>query len=291
MRDLQGKVAVITGAGSGIGEGLARRLSREGMSIVIADLALDQAERVTAEIRTSGGTAIAVEADVRDVRSMISARERAYDEFGAVHLLCNNAGILLLREIGEMTNEDWRTVIDVDLFGPINGLQAFLPPMLAQGEEAHIVNTASAAGVVPLPGMGLGAYSAAKHGVVGLSEILRAELAPHRIGVSVLCPMGVATPMLAAQASRAADVTSTNATSSNEVEHAGSRANERAEARQQPPIMTPAQVAHVIVEGIRANRAYIMPHPELAVAIRERFEGMLQDCEQQLAVAEEARRL
>lgn len=291
MQDLENKVAVITGAASGIGEGLARRLSREGMSVVVADLAIDQAERVALDICAGGGKAIAVETDVSSLQSVVSLRERTYGEFGAVHLLCNNAGILLLREISEITDEDWRSVIAVDLYGPINGLQAFLPHMLAQGGEAHIVNTASAAGVVPLPGMGLGAYSAAKHGVVGLSETLRAELAPRGIGVSVLCPLGVATPMLALQTSRPTAAIGTSATSAGGGETTADGATPQSEAQRQPTVMTPAQVAHVIVEGIRANRAYIFSHPELAPSIRTRFEAMLQDCEQQRSVAEEARKL
>ena len=133
---------------------------------------------------------------------MKSLADRAYQEFGAVHLLCNNAGICVFRPLPEMSDADWQWTLSVNLQGVVNGLQAFLPRMLAGGDEGHIVNTVSIAGLYATPGRSVGAYGATKFAVVGLSENLRLDLADSRIGVSVLCPGGVRTQIVFAGRNR-----------------------------------------------------------------------------------------
>ena len=184
--ELQGKVAVITGAAGGLGLALARRCAERGMRLVLADLdgealsaaaeRLPAAERVTAEV------------DVTRGEQVDSLARFAYQRFGAVHLLFNNAGVGLVKPVAETTQNDWRWVLGVNLWGVIHGISAFLPRMQAQLEESRIVNTASAAGFLSDPGMA--AYSVSKHAVVVLSETLHKELAQasSRVGVTVLCP-------------------------------------------------------------------------------------------------------
>ena len=143
MRELNGRVAVITGGGSGIGEALGRECASAGMQVVLADVEEESAERVAASLRDSGQRAIGVAVDVRDPASVEALAERTYDEYGACHLLANNAGVVLFRRAEEMEIGDWTWVLQVNLMGVVHGVSAFLPRMRAQGDECHIVNTGS----------------------------------------------------------------------------------------------------------------------------------------------------
>lgn len=182
MQDLQGKVAVVTGAGSGIGEGIARAAHAAGMSVVVADIDAGKAQSVAADL---GGNALAVVVDVSDLASVEALRDAAVAQFGAVHLLCNNAGVWIGAMMLEADIKDWQYLINVNLYGVIHGIKAFLPLLVEQG-EGHIVNTASMGGLISGPPEGL--YTTTKFAIVGLSESLVMEVADKGVGVSVLCP-------------------------------------------------------------------------------------------------------
>ena len=189
MKEFKGKVAVVTGAASGIGRGLADRFAAEGMHVIIADVeqaALDAAET---DMRSAGADVLAVRTDVSDAASVEALATAAVERFGGVHVLCNNAGVGGGPTSWETSLEDWQWVLGVNLWGVINGIRSFVPLMLKQGEEAHIVNTASVAGLIA--GAGNASYTASKFGVVGLSEVLHHELlaaSGGKVKVSVLCP-------------------------------------------------------------------------------------------------------
>ena len=172
-----GDAAVITGAGSGLGEGLAHVCHETGMRVVVADIQLDEADRVASEIREAGGEAIAVLTDVSDPASVAALAARAYEEFGEVRLLCNNAGVQVFKPLVGTSADDWRWVLGVNVHGVIHGIDAFVPRMRQQAGAAHIVNTGSISGCGPYPRpttMAAGAYITSKYAVVGLSEALHA---------------------------------------------------------------------------------------------------------------------
>lgn len=197
-------VVVITGAGSGIGRATAQRFGAGGAKVHACDLHAGPVEEVCEEIRARGAAADAHVLDVSDADAVATLAERVFAADGGVDVLHNNAGIVTAGNAWEMTVEDWNRQIAVNLMGPIYGVHAFVPKMLAQGRPAHIINTASLAGLAPLPR--LAAYSAAKHGVVGLTEALNIELAPRGIRVSAVCPGGVNTPIVTAAVVRGASI-------------------------------------------------------------------------------------
>jgi len=188
LRELDGKVAVVTGGGSGIGAALARACAAAGMRVVVADVNGERAESVAAELPE--GRAVAQAVDVSDAAQVDTLADLAFDTFGAVHLLCNNAGVSPAGKVWEFTADEWQWLVGVNVFGVANGLRSFVPCMIEQG-EGHIVNTASGAGFVTTPR--LGAYSATKHAIVAITVALRNELEGTGIGASVLVPAGVAT--------------------------------------------------------------------------------------------------
>ena len=200
-----GDAAVITGAGSGLGEGLAHVCQEAGMRVVVADIQLDEAERVASALREAGGEAIAVETDVSDSTSVAALAARAYEEFGEVRLLCNNAGVQVFKPLVGTSADDWRWVLGVNVHGVIHGIDAFVPRMRQQAGAAHIVNTGSISGCGPYPRpttMAAGAYITSKYAVVGLSEALCDELEPEGIGVTVLCPAGIRSRIFDAERNR-----------------------------------------------------------------------------------------
>jgi NAD(P)-dependent dehydrogenase (short-subunit alcohol dehydrogenase family) len=193
--DLAGKIASITGAGSGIGRATALLLARHGARIHLADIDRESAEAVAREIELSGGSAVAHTLDVSDPAAVEAFAEAVFAADARVDILHNNAGIGHAGNIEATTVEDWRRVIDVNLLGVAYGMQAFAPRMLKQGSPASIVNTASMLGI--LPGAKLAPYCASKYGVVGLSESLNAELQPRGIRVSAICPGIIDTAIVA----------------------------------------------------------------------------------------------
>lgn len=207
MKDLAGKTAVITGAASGIGLELAKQFGAQGMNLVLADVEEAALERATAELTTAGHAVLPFALDVRNHDEIEALQTATIERFGNVHLLCNNAGVGAGGPVADPSNlEAWRWTIDIDLWGVIYGCKTFLPAMLAHGEECHIVNTASMAGLGSAPFMG--PYNIAKYGVVALSETLSKEMqiANAKVGVSVLCPAFVATGIAESDRNMPADV-------------------------------------------------------------------------------------
>ena len=201
MDDLVGRTAVVTGGGSGIGRAIALELGAAGMNVVIVDIEEDAARVVASEADAAGTRAIALQADVSDFASVTAAADAAYAEFGAVHVLCNNAGVLIFGDMQKLKIEDWNWLLGVNVFGVLNGIYAFLPRMLESGEPGHIVNTASIAAL-----SGRGIYGVSKSAILNISETLREDLADTSIGVSCLCPGMLNTKIVAAQRNRPASM-------------------------------------------------------------------------------------
>jgi NAD(P)-dependent dehydrogenase (short-subunit alcohol dehydrogenase family) len=194
MKDFDGKTAIVTGAASGIGLGIARSFARAGMNIVLADIEEAALARARAEIEALGAKAIAIKTDVSDRASVIAAAAAAERAFGKLHVAVSNAGVSMHNQaLADISPTDWNWLIGVNLLGVIHGIQAFLPLLLKHGEEAHLVNTASIAGFQVNPDMHSAGYAMTKYGVVALSEGLANELRGTKIGVSVLCPAAVDT--------------------------------------------------------------------------------------------------
>lgn len=188
MESFQGKCAVVTGGGSGIGRSIVLALAREGANVVIADIQPEPAKAVADEAEALGVKALAVTCDVADRGQIGDLADAAYSAFGAVDILCNNAGISWrpYRSIIDATLDDWRFMMGINLYGVVNALDAFLPRMRAQPGAKHIVNTASLGGLVPIEGHTI--YSSSKAAVIGLSEAMAGELAPYGFGVTIVCP-------------------------------------------------------------------------------------------------------
>lgn len=261
--DLQtGKAAVVTGGGSGIGAALCQAFAQQGMSVTVSDIDLAAAEGVAQAINSAGGRAIATKTDVSSRESVKALADEAFAAFGGVHVLCNNAGVVAFRGAAEMGDADWDWVMSVNLGGVVNGVTQFLPRMIEQGGEAHIVNTASIAGLFATPGMA--SYVASKQAVVGLSEHLRADLAEIGIGVSVLCPGGVATRIVEARRNRPTD-------------HGGPEEipDQAAGIRQGIAAgMPPEQVAERVLSAVRENALFIVTHEDTRAGAVARLEGI-----------------
>ena len=271
MKDFKDKVAVITGAASGIGRALADRCVQEGMKAVLADVEAEPLATAEASLKASGATVLAVQTDVSQVRDVEALAQKTMEAFGAVHVLCNNAGVGTEAAVWESTLAEWEWVVGVNLWGVVHGVRVFVPLMLAQDAECHIVNTASMAGLIAGPG--LGAYKVTKHGVVTLSETLHHELAERgaKVKVSVLCPGIVNTRIMESARNRPGDLPPTGPR--------GPASEERWEAlrRLVPAGMPAAQVADAVFEALRKDRFYILTHPEGKEAVRTRMEDILQE--------------
>ena len=266
-------VAVITGAASGIGRGLAERFAAEGMKVVLADVEEETLAKLEADLKAQGATVLTVRTDVSNAREVENLAVQTLETFGGVHILCNNAGVVCSRPVWEHTLADWEWVLGVNLWGVIHGIRAFVPRMLTQGNECHIVNTASILGLVG--GSGEGIYKVSKHGVVVLSETLADELAQKgaNIQVHVLCPGWVRTGILDAARNRP-DALQNPAEKKRpqELVIGGSR-NARAEMEAG---LSPAEVAEHVYNAIQNGTFYIHTHPEHKAWIRERMEHILE---------------
>jgi NAD(P)-dependent dehydrogenase (short-subunit alcohol dehydrogenase family) len=274
MHEFQNKVAVVTGAASGIGFALADRFAREGMKVVLADIEVDALARAEAELRGRGATVLAVRTDVRQASEVEALAEKTLATFGGVHVLCNNAGVVLVKFAWEYTLADWEWVLGVNLWGVIHGVRTFVPIMLRQGTEGHIVNTASDNGLAT--DAFLASYDASKFGVVALSENLSRELA--RIGapikVSVLCPQAVRTNLMTSARNRPSALTNPQEASPASPEAQGIDTELRKWLEDQG--MPPAQIADHVVAAIRTDTFYILTHPGTKKGVRARMEGILE---------------
>lgn len=195
MKDLKGKTAFVTGAAGGIGLGMATTFARAGMNVVIADIQDEQLKVAESELREITDNVLALVVNATDTDAIESAAQKVEETFGNLHVLCNNAGIGGGGKILETESDKWKQVFGVNFWGPLNGINQFLPGMLEHGEEAHIVNTSSFSGI---EGHGhQSAYGSSKFALVGMSEYLKNDLADTNVGVSVLCPHVVDTPIIA----------------------------------------------------------------------------------------------
>jgi NAD(P)-dependent dehydrogenase (short-subunit alcohol dehydrogenase family) len=271
MQELHDKVAVVTGAASGIGRALASAFAARGMRVVLADVEVAPLEEATHELVRGGARAIAVPTDValgEQVEALAIAADRA---FGAVHVVCNNAGVSVSGLSWTHTTADWEWVLGVNLWGVIHGVRAFVPRLLGQGTEGHVVNTASIAGLISGPGMAV--YDVTKHGVVALSESLYHELAllGAPIGVSVLCPAWVNTRIMDSARNRPAALAATAPPVP------GREQRERTARGLLASAVAPERVAACVIEAVVANRFWVLPHPEWKASVRVRLEDVLEE--------------
>jgi NAD(P)-dependent dehydrogenase (short-subunit alcohol dehydrogenase family) len=262
MDGFEGKSAVITGGANGIGFATATEFARRGARVVLADVDKPALEQAVARLGDEGLDAHAVICDVRELKEVVHLADESFRLLGQVDIVFSNAGIVVAGPIAEMTHDDWRWVIDIDLWGSIHAVEAFLPRLLEQGTGGHIAFTASFAGLVP--NVGLGAYSVAKYGVVSLAETLAREVKGHGIGVSVLCPMVVETKLLSnSERIRGADY---RLSSTPDVTGAPGQVPAQEDS------LSVDEVARLTADAIAANRLYVLPHAAARASIRRRFE-------------------
>ena len=258
IQDLKGKTAVVTGGGSGIGKGMCRRFAHQGMNVVVADIEGEAAENVAVALRAEGARAIALACNVSQRPDIESLAAASIDEFGAVDVACNNAGIFFGGKLREFTEGDWEWTMSVNLMGVVHGSTIFGKHMAERG-SGQIVNTASIGGWAPDPNCA--PYTTSKFAVVGFSEALRRDLEPDGVGVTILCPGPVATGMAKADRLRPASAGPSNATS---------LAAEPVMAVGMPP----DDVGDLVIDGIRENATYVFTHPDFGAAFEPRFDEM-----------------
>lgn len=271
MKDFSGKVAVITGAASGIGYALAAKCLAEGMQVVIADIDAEALNRAAEQLKTTGNEAVlAIATDVAREAELERLADTAFSHFGAVHLLFNNAGVGGRGNSITATKNDWNWIIGVNLMSVINGVRIFAPRMIAQNEPGHIINTASVAGLIG--GVNAG-YAVTKHGVVALTETLYTDLkqANAPIGTSVLCPGLINTNIMNSESYRPDYVTDATEAVAPSAEVQARQDMFRAALAQGMP---PAQLADIVFEGIRAQRLYILTDSNFNDAILTRADNI-----------------
>ncbi len=247
MKDVSGKVAVITGGGSGIGRGMAHAFADAGMDIVVSDIEGTAAEAVAKEIQEKGRRSIALQTDVTKQDEVELVAETAFKEMGGVHVLCNNAGVGQFGFLSTLKDTDWDWQLGVNLNGVIHGIRSFVPRLKKQGEPAHIVNTSSMMGVMTAAGPGI-YYIASKYAVAGLSEHLHKELeGRYEIATSVLCPGHVNTRILEASRNRPEDLGGEGVLPDRDVGMGSG--------------MDPKDVGRLVLRAMRDQRLYIFTHP------------------------------
>jgi NAD(P)-dependent dehydrogenase (short-subunit alcohol dehydrogenase family) len=271
MKEFTGKVAVVTGAASGIGRALAERCAAAGMKVVLADIEDSTLTKTAREMQEQGATVLGVLTDVSKAGAMETLAQKTLQVYGAVHILCNNAGVAGdFVALWEQTIENWEWVLGVNLWGVIHGIRTFVPIMLDQHTEGHVVNTASMAGLLSLPFIAV--YHATKHAVVTLSEALHYELALRRaqVKVSVLCPGFVNTRIMESERNRPGPLHLQG--QPQEMEQTWVDAYREFVATGLPP----AEVAERVFNAIRDEKFYVFPHPEFLDLARARMETILE---------------
>jgi len=272
MQDMSGKTCVVTGAANGIGLAIAARFAHEGMNLVLADIDEDALCAVEGTLSSTGASVLAVPTDVARAEHIEQLAARATDAFGGVHLLVNNAGVGTSGSIVDSSLDDWRWVMDINLWGIIHAVRAFVPKMLEHAEESHVVNVASISGLIDGPEMGI--YRMTKTAVVSLSETLFHEMAQQHanVGVSVVCPGFVKTRIMSSERNRS------------DAYLEGAPARVPSEAHEEAiwaklagsfSVIEPEQVAERVFEAVRDRQLYVLTHPEMSPAITARVERVV----------------
>ncbi|MBV1879855.1 MAG: SDR family NAD(P)-dependent oxidoreductase [Pseudomonadales bacterium] len=274
MQEVEGKVAFITGAASGMGLGMARAFSRAGMSVMLADIDAEKLAAVEAELKAAGAEVASIRCDVTEEQSVFAAAEETIKVFGKVNVLCNNAGVSVGGLTEELSQKDWDWVQAVNQQGVIYGLRAFLPKIKATGEAGHVMSTSSMAGLINA-GPGWGPYNATKFAVVGIMEVLYSELKDFPIGVSVLCPGGVNTNIFDAAKHRPEKY--------GELDDRPIALNDIGDTLKFG--LDPDVVGELVLAGIRQDQFYIFTDPRARIWVEKRFDRIMQgfnwsrDCE------------
>ena len=270
MKELKGRVAAVTGAASGLGRAMALAFAGEGMHVALADVS-DTSE-VFAQVEARGVSALAMKVDVSRAEEVDAFAARVEKDLGPAAIVCNNAGVAPGGEAWEVSVDDWRWILGVNLWGVINGVRAFTPRLLAR-DLGHIVNTASVAGLISPPGSA--AYNATKHAVVALSETLHHDLRERgsAVGVSVLCPAYVPTRIAESERNRPQGYVATPL-------------SERMRARKamlkkavDSGRLSADDVARAVVDAVKDERFYVLTHPRIKGAIQARMEDILAERE------------
>jgi NAD(P)-dependent dehydrogenase (short-subunit alcohol dehydrogenase family) len=280
MPDFRGRAAVVTGGASGIGRAMADRFAQEGLTVVLADFERDALSAAEADFRAREHKVLAVWTDVSRPESVDGLAETVRREFGAPAILCNNAGVVAESDLGmsnpkrlwELSLKDWRWTFDVNFWGVVYGIRAFVPMMLESGQEGHIVNTASIAGLTS--GAALPIYGATKHGVVRITEALHFQLQQMEspLKCSVLCPGGVRTRIVSAARNQPLELRDSGEKPSDDwARQVDQMWSDRAAT------MEPAEVADKVWSAIQTKRFYILTHPGSEDGVRRRMEAILKD--------------
>jgi NAD(P)-dependent dehydrogenase (short-subunit alcohol dehydrogenase family) len=265
LRDVEGRVAFITGGSSGIGLGIARSFAEAGMKIVLGYRTQEHLENALGCLKSSGDRVHAIRVDVTDRAGMEQAAAETVRVFGRVHVIVNNAGVDFPAPIGYTTYDDWDWIMDVNVNGVFNGVRAFLPRIQAHGEGGQIISTSSVLGLVG--GFGGGGYSASKSAVIGIMEALRAELLSTNVGVSVFCPGLVKSKVMDSIRNRPEHL-------SNTIFKDDPESRSREEQLRDDPchVMDPFACGEIVLRGMRRNDLYILSHPEFEGLIRDRYD-------------------
>ncbi|MCP3985343.1 MAG: SDR family NAD(P)-dependent oxidoreductase [bacterium] len=267
MEGFEGRVAVVTGAASGIGLATALRFAQEGMRVVLADIEREPLEAAVRALRGRGHEVLGVPTDVSQLDAIQHLADRTIETFGKVNVVHNNAGVVRAGRVAELSVADWEWVLGVDLWSVIYGVKTFLP-LIREAGEGHIVNTASSSGLQSAPD--IAPYNVAKFGVVALTETLQLELIAEGspIGASVLCPGAIATRITESERNRPEAVAETET-------------NQRFKAFASQVVgdgLPPETVAELVVHAIRAQEFWILTHPDWIDVLRKRVEGMADGC-------------
>jgi NAD(P)-dependent dehydrogenase (short-subunit alcohol dehydrogenase family) len=268
MKELKGKVAAVTGAASGLGRAMALAFADEGMHVALGDVA--GAAEVFAAVRAKGVLAISMTLDVSKAQEVEAFAERIDKDLGGAHVVCNNAGVSPLGAAWETSLDDWRWIVDVNLWGVIHGVRSFVPRLLKRN-EGHVVNTASVAGIINPPGSS--AYNVTKHAVVALSETLHHDLRERgsAVGVSVLCPAYVPTGIADSERNRPAGMQATVKTK--EILAREQMLKKAVSSGR----LSADDVAKAVVQAVKEERFYILTHPRIKGAIGARMEDILNE--------------
>ncbi|MGE0820744.1 MAG: SDR family NAD(P)-dependent oxidoreductase [Candidatus Binatia bacterium] len=273
MKEFQDRVAVVTGGASGIGRAMADRFATAGMKIVLADVEQGALQAAEAEMRTQGATVLGVQTDVSKAEAVENLAQKTLDAFGAVHIICNNAGVGGgFGPTWTQPLKNWEWGFGVNLWGVIHGIRTFVPIMLKQGTEGHVVNTASMAGLISGPFMSV--YDATKFAVVTISESLHLELAMQKakVKVSVLCPGFVKTNIATSERNRPAHLQQEGEQQFSEAEMSFASMMFAGIAAGTPP----AEIAEKVFAAVQNEKFYILPHPEFLAMVRHRMEAILE---------------